>query len=140
MLHEPKVGVGVLITKDNQVLLLRRKSVHGEGSWSPPGGHLDFGEAPEACAIREAYEETAVHITDVTFKGITNDVFEASGKHYITLWFEGKYASGEAIVNAPYESSEVGWFAWDNLPQPLFLPFQQLLDGKSYPPDIEVRS
>jgi 8-oxo-dGTP diphosphatase len=132
MSKEPRVGVGVLITKDNSVLLLKRKNVHGAGSWSPPGGHLEFGEAPEACALREAYEETAVRITDLTFRGITNDVFETYGKHYITLWFEGKYVSGEAVVNAPYEASQVGWFAWNSLPQPLFLPFRNLLDGKCY--------
>jgi hypothetical protein len=48
----PRVGVGIIITKGNQVLLLRRHNAHGAGSWSTPGGHLDFGESPEACAIR----------------------------------------------------------------------------------------
>lgn len=54
------------------------------------------------------------------------------GKHYITLWMEGTYLSGEAVVNAGDEASEVGWFAWDSLPKPLFLPLRSLLDGKSY--------
>jgi 2-polyprenyl-3-methyl-5-hydroxy-6-metoxy-1,4-benzoquinol methylase len=31
--------------------------------------------------------------------------------------------------------AEVGWFAWDALPQPLFLSLQQLLDGNHYPPE-----
>jgi 8-oxo-dGTP diphosphatase len=43
----PRVGVGVIITRDDQVLLLKRKNVHGSGCWSTPGGHLDFGETPE---------------------------------------------------------------------------------------------
>ena len=38
----PGVGVGIIITKDEQVLSLRRKDVHGAGSWSTPGGHLEF--------------------------------------------------------------------------------------------------
>lgn len=128
----PQVGVGVIIVKDDQVLLLKRKSVHGKGTWSPPGGHLEFGESPETCALREAYEETAVTVADMVFKGITNDVFHEAGKHYVTLWFEGRYAAGEAIVNAPYEASEVKWWAWDALPAPLFLSFQNLLDGQGY--------
>jgi 8-oxo-dGTP diphosphatase len=130
----PQVGVGIIITKGAYVLLLRRKYVHGAGSWSTPGGHLDFGESPEECAIREAKEETNVDVTDVRFRAITNDVFEAEGKHYITLWMEGAYTGGEPIVNAAYEMAEVGWFAWDALPQPLFLPLRHLLDGKCYPP------
>jgi 8-oxo-dGTP diphosphatase len=128
----PCVGVGVIITRNNQVLLLKRKSVHGADSWSTPGGHLDFGESPEACAIREAKEETDIDITAVKFKAVTNDVFEVEGKHYITLWMEGEYLSGEAKVNAAYEMSEVGWFSWDELPESLFSPFRSLLTGQCY--------
>ena len=67
------------------------------------------------------------------FRVITNDVFVAEQKHYITLWFDAKYVSGEAKALAPEEESEVGWFTWDSLPQPLFLPLQHLLEGKTYP-------
>jgi 8-oxo-dGTP diphosphatase len=129
----PRVGVGVIIRREASVLLLRRKYVHGAGSWSTPGGHLDFGETPEACAIREAKEETGLEIAEVNFRAITNDVFEAEGKHYITIWMDGRYTGGEAVVNDSSEMSEVGWFAWDALPQPLFLPFRHLLEGQCYP-------
>ena len=59
--------------------------------------------------------------------------------HYITLWMAGEYKSGVATVAAPYEASQVGWFTWDALPEPLFLPLTQLLQGKSYPPDIDIQ-
>ncbi len=133
MSGSPRIGVGVIITKDDQVLLLRRQNVHGSGSWSTPGGHLDWGESLEECAVREAREETGIEITAIRFRAVTNDVFEADDKHYITLWMEGEYQSGKAVVNAAYEMSEVGWFAWDRLPESLFLPFRNLLDGKCYP-------
>jgi len=136
MSQAPRVGVGVIITRGARVLLLRRLNVHGAGSWSTPGGHLDFGESPEECAIREVKEETNVEIADVRFRAITDDVFEAEGRHYITIWMEGRCLAGEARVNAAYEMTEVGWFAWDALPQPLFLPLQQLLDGKGYPSEL----
>ena len=32
------------------------------GKWLPPGGHLEPGEIPPECAIREALEETGLHI------------------------------------------------------------------------------
>ena len=98
MSKRPAVGVGIIITKDEEVLLLKRKYVHGDGSWSTPGGHLEFGETPEECAIREAKEETAVDITDVEFRAITNDIFERDGLHYITIWMEGRYDSTEKRV------------------------------------------
>ena len=31
-----------------------RQGEHGAGSWSTPGGHLDFGASPQACAARES--------------------------------------------------------------------------------------
>ena len=41
----PRVGIGVLIENENgEVLLGLRRGSHGEGEWSFPGGHLDFGE------------------------------------------------------------------------------------------------
>jgi 8-oxo-dGTP diphosphatase len=130
----PRVGVGVIITRDQQVLLLRRRNVHGAATWSTPGGHLDFGESPEQCALREVKEETGLDIDTVAFRAITNDVFATEGRHYITIWMEGRYTGGEPILAAPYEASEIGWFPWDALPQPLFLPLQHLLDGQRYPP------
>ncbi|MDQ6659745.1 MAG: NUDIX domain-containing protein [Chloroflexota bacterium] len=136
----PLVGVGILVRKNGQVLLMKRKNSHGAGSWSPPGGHVEFGESLESCARRETQEEAGVYITDVTFRAVTNDFFEAEGKHYFTMWMEGRYISGEAIINAPSEAAEVGWFTWNMLPQPLFLPFANLLAGKCYPPDYKCEN
>lgn len=130
---EPRVGVGVLITRDSHILLARRTHVHGEGTWSTPGGHLEYGETPEECAIQETREEAGIEITDLSFRAITNDVFIAEERHYLTIWMEAHYLSGEASVNAPYEMSEISWFDWDRLPTPLFLPLRNLLKGKCYP-------
>jgi 8-oxo-dGTP diphosphatase len=57
MNQDPKVGVAILITEDDRVLLMKRKGIHGTGTWSTPGGHLDFGDTPEQCAARETKEE-----------------------------------------------------------------------------------
>jgi 8-oxo-dGTP diphosphatase len=133
MSQAPGVGVGIVVTREKQVLLLKRKNVHGSGSWSTPGGHLEYGETPEECALREVMEETGVRIGEPRFIGITNDVFEEYGKHYITIWMVADVKEGSITIGAPYEMSEVGWFDWDRLPEPLFLPLKQLLSGRSYP-------
>jgi len=133
MIERPGVGVGVIVTKGDQVLLLKRENVHGSGTWSTPGGHLDFGESPEQCAFREVKQETGVEVAEIEFRAVTNDLFEAEGKHYLTLWFDAKHMSGDACVSAPDEMSQVGWFSWGRLPKPIFLPLQNLLDGKCYP-------
>lgn len=129
----PRVGVGIVIRRDDQVLLIRRKSVHGSGSWSTPGGHLELGEALEECAAREAAEETGIEVENVRFGAITNDVFADEGTHYLTVWMEADVRSGEPSLNATYEMSDVAWFSWDRLPSPLFVPFDNLLEGRGYP-------
>ena len=129
----PKVGVAIIIVKNGKVLLLKRKKSLGKETWSTAGGRLEYEESIEECAIRETKEETGLTIKDVRFRAITNDVFRKEGKHYITIWVEGKYIDGEPKLNAPNESSEIGWFAWEALPERLFMPFRNLLHGKHYP-------
>lgn len=133
MADKPQVGTAIIIMNDDRVLLMKRKGPHGGATWSTPGGHLDFGESPEDCAAREAKEEVGLDVTDIQFRCLTNDVFEETGKHYITIWMEGT-ASGEPFVGAEDEVDELGWFSWDALPQPLFLPLQNLVKENSYPP------
>jgi 8-oxo-dGTP diphosphatase len=140
MPNRPGVGVSVIITKNAKVLLLKRQGSHGDGCWAPPGGHIEFGESLEDCARRETLEETGVEIGKVEFRAITNDVFETEGKHYVTIWVEGQYVAGEAKINSPRETSAMGWFAWDALPEPHFLPWKNWLEGNTYPARVQAGS
>jgi 8-oxo-dGTP diphosphatase len=128
---EPRVGVGIVVRRDRELLLVRRAGTHGSGTWSTPGGHLDFGEDPAVCGAREAEEETGVAIGPARLIGITNDVFDEEGKHYVTLWFEAQHESGEAEPLARGELDAVGWFREDALPEPLFPPLLKLLEGRT---------
>lgn len=131
----PFVGVGVVVARGDRWLLMRRKAAHGEGTWSTPGGHLDFGESPADCARREVAEETGLIIDDVELIGITNDVFDTD-RHYVTLWFEAEAASGEPSIAAPDEVAELGWFPRCELPQPLFAPFRRMVEGDVLEPRV----
>jgi len=132
MMKRPLVGVGVLVRNEDKYLLMKRHNSHGEGTWSPPGGHLEFGETFEQCAIRETREETSLLIGRVIFLGISNDFFEEEDKHYITIWMEAKQYRGEARINSSREMTEIGWFSLDEMPAPLFLPFKKLVNKDYY--------
>lgn len=82
----PQVGVGVLILRDGKVLLGRRKGSHGAGCWSAPGGHLEFGEAVEDCALREALEETGLALSELRHGPFSNDVFEGATTSPRSSW------------------------------------------------------
>ena len=58
------------------------------GTWALPGGHLDFGESFETCAMREVLEETGLQVKDdsVRFLTATNDVMPSEHKHYVTIF------------------------------------------------------
>jgi S-(hydroxymethyl)glutathione dehydrogenase/alcohol dehydrogenase len=103
-------------------------------TWSPPGGHLDFGETPETCAAREAQEEVGLEVRGLQFRGVTNDVFEESKQHYITLWLEAGSFSGDPVIVSEEEVDEIGWFRWDDLPQPLFRPLDNYVNRKNFLP------
>ena len=124
----PRVGVSAIICRDATVLLGQRQGSHGAGSWQFPGGHLEYGEAVETCAIREVWEETGLEIAELRRGPYTNDVFASEGKHYITLFLVARYAGGEPVAREPEKCAGWAWFRWDELPTPLFLPIQNLLE------------
>jgi len=126
----PKIGVAAIILAEKRLLLIRRRGAHGEGTWAVPGGHLDYGESPAACAIREVREEVGLAVMDPRCIALTNDIFAAEGRHYITIWMRVECAEAGPIIPAVDELSEWGWFALDALPTPLFLPLENLLNGR----------
>jgi 8-oxo-dGTP diphosphatase len=124
----PKIGVGVIIRKDNKILLGKRKNAHGTGTWCPPGGHLEFMETITACAKRETDEESGLVITNIQKPVFTEDFFKEEDKHYITMLVTADWELGEPELREPHKCEEWKWFAWDELPSPLFLPMQNHID------------
>lgn len=125
-MQRPMVGIGVIVRKDNKVLLGKRKNSHGHGTWQFPGGHLEFGEEPEECARREVKEEAGIDIKNIKKAAFTNDIF-GEDKHYVTLFLVCDYASGEVKVMEPDKCEKWDWFCWSEMPKPRFLPIDNLL-------------
>ena len=123
----PSVGVAVIIIKDKKVLLGKRKNSHGAGSWAFPGGHLEFNESIEECAKREVFEETGLHIKNISYATFTNDIFIKEQKHYVTLFVTADYDHGDIELKEPDKCEVWDWFQWDKLPEPKFLSLENLL-------------
>lgn len=124
------IGVGLYLLNDkHQLLLGLRKSKHGEGTWCPPGGHLEYSESFEDAAIRETREETGLiaQKNDIIIGGVTNDFFEESGKHYVTIHLVSTVFSGKPEVMEPEKCSLWRWFDLNNLPENIFLPVAHFL-------------
>jgi 8-oxo-dGTP diphosphatase len=136
----PKVGVGVMLLKNGKVLLGKRHSdpekadseLHGEGTWTMPGGKLEFGEKLVDAAYRETLEETGIKIDKETLKliSVTDDIVPDA--HFVTIGFLCRDFSGEAQVLEPDEIVEWKWFELDKLPSPLFGPSRKILEAFKY--------
>jgi len=122
----PRVGVGAIVLRDGKVLVGRRIGSHGAGTWALPGGHLEYGETVEACARREVLEESGIAFGAVTLGPYVSDLFSDIGRHYVTLFVIAQYVSGEPAVLEPAKCTEWQWFAWTELPRPLFAPLATL--------------
>lgn len=129
----PQVGIGVFVFKDGKFMMGRRKGAHGQGTWSVPGGHLEFGETIEQGAKREVMEEIGMMITNVKVAGTTNDIFKKEGKHYITIWVTSNWKRGKPKINEPDKFLEIDWHDFETLPKNLFLPWKELLKSSFYP-------
>lgn len=120
------VGVGVLVVRDGRVLLGRRRGAHGAGTWSPPGGKLEWGETFEQAAQRELQEEAGLDLGPTTPGPTTNDVFD-EGDHYVTVFVIARETRGEPVNAEPHKCEDWQWFAWSELPAPLFAPMKSLV-------------
>lgn len=125
-----RVGIGVFVFKDGKFLIQQRFGAHGTGSWSLPGGHQEFGESFEDTARREVLEEAGVEITNVRFGAVTNDNFKKEGKHYVTIWILTDWQNGEPRICEPDKCLAQRWSDFNDLPEPLFLPWEQLLKSE----------
>ncbi len=129
------VGCGVMLLKDNKVLLGKRhkdpdkadSELHGEGTWTMPGGKLHYGETFEECARREVREETGMKLKKVKVMCVNNDKNEHA--HFVTVGLFSDDFEGEPKVMEPDEITEWKWFALDKLPEKMFFPSAKILEN-----------
>ncbi|GIL72991.1 hypothetical protein Vretimale_4630 [Volvox reticuliferus] len=129
----PKVGVGVLIFREQCVLVGLRRGAHGSGTYALPGGHLEMGESFEHCAIREVAEETGIEISDPVFAYAVNSIFDLT-THYVTVFMRVDVEQDvEPRLMEVEKCDGWQWVPWDAIPEPLFLPLKALKES-SYRP------
>lgn len=133
-LHQPGVGVGVVIlNKDGKILLGQRhvdqlsrpEKFNAGGAWTCPGGKIKFGETMEQCAIRETQEECGITPKTLEFFALNEDMNDIV--HFITIGFICREFDGEPQVLEPNEITEWAWFDFDNLPENLYGPTKKYL-------------
>jgi 8-oxo-dGTP diphosphatase len=130
-----RAGIGVMVLRDNKVLLGKRhpnpekasSELHGEGMYTFPGGKIHFGEKIQEAARREVEEEIGIVPKNLRIVSVTNEI--RNDAHFVTIGFLCEEFEGEPKVMEPEEITEWRWFPIDNLPNPIFPPSLKLLQN-----------
>ena len=125
----PTAGIGVIILKEDKILLGKRIGNHGYGTWAVPGGHIEQFETLKEAGLRETKEETGLDIELIDEYPIatTNNIFWEERKHTVTLFLRANYIGGTPKITEPDKCEKWDWFKWNNLPHPLFIPIRELI-------------
>ena len=111
----PRVAVGAIVFKGNEVLLVRRANPPSPDVWAIPGGNVQLGESLQQAAEREILEETAIRIHAgapvFTFDFIERDNAGRVKFHYVIVdlmaeYLDGEPQPGDDAADARWVSSE----------------------------------
>lgn len=108
---DPKVAVGTIIRAESGRLVLVRRAIEpGYGKWVFPGGYVDRGESLFDAAIREAHEESGLH---VALDGLVN-VYSYPGTALVIVVYAARAIGGHLTIDD--ESLESAEFATEAIP------------------------
>lgn len=105
-----------LLDGHGRVLLMRRAgSGYADGQLGLPAGHVDLGETPIECAVREVAEEVGI-ILDPGRLRACGTMFRRSLEPRVDLFFTASEWDGEPRIREPHKCSELVWADPDALP------------------------
>ena len=129
-----KVGIGVMIIKDNRILLGHRiaggKDTGGifePDSWCLPGGKQEYDETIFECAKREVKEETNLDVWNLEVFSAVDDI--QPHKHFVTIQMITKDYTGHLEIMEPKKQDEWKWFSLERLPEKIYSPSKKFIDA-----------
>ena len=121
----------IVMTRDNQVLLIQRKNEPCLGQWAFPGGFMNIDETAEAAAVRELQEETGITLseTDIFQVGAYTAVDRDPRERVITIAYLAEI-DAPVPVKGSDDAARAQWFPLDALPPLAFDHAEILLDAR----------
>ncbi len=123
-----KIGVGAVVFRGDDVLIIKRAKPPFEGHWSIPGGGLEHGEAVKDAVLREVREEASLEVRILglldVFDGLPSDRDGDFNQHvvmidYICDWIAGEPVAGDDAAEAEFVTIETALarLSWDTTRQ-----------------------
>src|SRR3954451_22333697 len=117
----PKIGVrGAVFDAEGRILMVREAiDAH---RWTLPGGWADMNQTPAQSVVREVFEESGYHVRPVKLAAVWDRARQAHPPmafSVVRMFFICALEGGEPATSL--ETSEIGWFAEDEIPVDLSL-------------------
>jgi ADP-ribose pyrophosphatase YjhB (NUDIX family) len=113
----PKIAVGAAVGNDRGELLLVKRA--DSGVWLYPTGWADVGYSAAEVVVKEVLEETGIEAEPLRLIAVLDGLrLGFTRVPLYSLVFHCRAIGGELRPH-PLETSDVGWFAPDELPTPL---------------------
>ena len=124
---------------DDMLFILKGRDDMNTGKYLGVGGHMEIGESPVDCILREIEEETGIvssELKDLKMRSVITFINPKYGDEYIHL-FEAEYIGSE---DPALRTCDEGEFKWVNIRDIPSLPmwegdmvmFEQLLNTKDF--------
>ncbi len=104
------------------IVLIRRKNP--PPGWAIPGGFVDYGESVETAAVREAREETTLHVQLVELFHVYSDPNRDPRQHTMSTVF---IATASGTPRGEDDAAEAAIFTEHELPVQLAFDHGQIL-------------
>jgi len=101
------VGVGAVVFRGDEVLLIKRARPPGKGLWSLPGGKVGPRERVRDACLRELFEETGVRARIGPLVGVFDRI--GDGYDYVIVDFVAE-AGPRAVPRAASDAAAARWF------------------------------
>ena len=118
----PRLTVDAIIRTPGGIVLIKRS--YEPLGWAIPGGFVDIGETVESAAIREAYEETGLSISDLWLVGVYSDPERDPRFHTVSVVFG---ASSNSIPIGGDDAAEARIFEDSALPEQIAFDHRTIL-------------
>ncbi len=105
--RNPTPTVDVILERDSNVLMVRRKKDPFKDYLSLPGGFVNEGETVEDAMKREAMEETSLEVHPIDILGVYSDPTRDPRKHIVTIVFIGIIVGGR--IGAGDDAASIEW-------------------------------
>lgn len=112
--RNPAPAAGVLLPQGGGILLVRRRFDPRAGAWCLPAGFMEYGETPEACAVRELREETGIEAELTGLFGVFAG-FDDPRVRAVLILYAAKPVGGRLVPGD--DAAEAAYFEAGALPE-----------------------